>query len=77
MPFTPSTTTIKDKLEDERAIHNGFGWREFDLFASLKVPKPVIARLMNVGSKNTIYDWLEKRQRLIEASKHENTGGQG
>lgn len=69
MPFNKTEQDIRQKLEDERSAHNGFGWREFDLFARMKVPKPVIARLMNVGSKNTIYDWLDKRQRLLEKEK--------
>ena len=66
MPFNKSDIQIDQKLENERSLHNGFGWREFDLFASLNVPKPVLARIMNVGSKNTIYDWLKKRKELLD-----------
>lgn len=63
---------LRVKLDDERALHRGFGWREFDIFASTQVPgtrdkgipKTVIAALMGV-SPRTVYEWLRLRSVLV------------
>lgn len=58
---------IRDKLDQEKHLHRGFGYREFDLFQhpDVRVPVTVQARLMNVGSTNTIYGWIEKRKQML------------
>jgi hypothetical protein len=72
MPFKPRTAeeyiNIRDKLDSEKHLHRGFGYREFDIFADL-IPKTNIAKLMNVGSTNTIYDWLKKRRELLKQER--------
>lgn len=52
---------IEIKLEDERRQHNGFGYKEFDLFCKLRLPNTVIAKLMNIKTVDTVKKWKGAR----------------
>lgn len=60
--------TLRVKLDEERALHNGFGAREFNVFYKLHkqfkllFPRTVVGLLMNVSSR-TIYDWFKQWER--------------
>lgn len=56
---------IAEKLDREKDLHNGFDYRDFDMFVRKDTPKTVMKRLMGVGSTNTIYDWMRKREELL------------
>jgi hypothetical protein len=62
--------TIRIKLDEERALHNGFGAEQFGTFWRLHkqfhrlFPRTVIGLLMNVSSRQ-VYDWGRDWEALL------------
>jgi hypothetical protein len=72
MPFNnrPEYDSIAEKLDAEKSLHRGYGWKDFDLWQhpDVHVPVTVQARLMRVAP-NTIYSWLSKREAYLKGLK--------
>lgn len=68
MAFRPRTINdeggIVVKLDNEAGLHNGFGYKQFDLFCRLNVPNTILARLMAVKTVDTIKNWKAYREQV-------------
>lgn len=49
---------LRNHLDENRQLHNDYGYDEFVKRVGLDEPKTVMARAFNV-STDTIYSWLE------------------